>query len=191
MNFMMSELLLIDMLIEKSRLERIQKNSLKLQHSIHDLNEGKSPEISFMKRMKVVCIQNQNFQIQVLCRDHIVLIDERQANGGDNSAMEPVEMLLCAYASCLEVSWLVYASVFDAKIDSITVEVDGEIDRRYKLGKDDFPARYNRIDVVFKIKSSETTKKLEHILDRVQKTCGVGGSLHPDIEKTFSIRLID
>ena len=93
--------------------------------------------------------------------------------------------------SCLEVSWLVYASVFDAKIDSIAVEIEGEMDRRYTLGKDEFPARYNKISVIFKIKSKEPMKKLEHILGRVQKTCGVGGSLHPDIEKIFSIELVD
>ena len=179
------------MLIEKSRLDSIQENIIKLQRSVEDLKEGKISESSFTKKMKVVCTQHDNFQLQVHCRNHVVRIDEPQISAGDDTAMTPVEMLLCSYASCLEVSWLVYASVFDAKIDSIAVEIEGEMDRRYTLGKDEFPARYNKINVVFKIKSVEKMERLNHILERVQKTCGVGGSLHPDIEKKFSIMLID
>lgn len=179
------------MLIEKSRLDPIQENARKLQHTIEAWRKDEISEDVFMKKTKVVCSQQKNFQLQVQCREHMVHIDEPQLNGGDDTAITPVEMLLCAYASCLEVSWIVYASVFDAKVDSITVEIEGEMDRRYILGKKEYPARYNKIDVVFNIKSEESMKKLNHILERVQKTCGVGGSLHPDIEKTFSIRLID
>ena len=179
------------MLIEKSRLDIIQENARKLQRSVEDLKEGKIAESSFTKKMKVVCTQQENFQLHVQCRNHIVRIDEPQINAGDDTAMTPVEMLLCSYASCLEVSWLVYASVFAAKIDSIATEIEGEMDRRYTLGKDEFPARYNKINVVFKIKSKESIERLNHILERVQKTCGVGGSLHPDIEKSYSIEMID
>ena len=57
---------LIPMLIEKSRLDIIQENARKLQHSVKELKEGKIPKNSFTKKMKVVCTQQNNFQLQVV-----------------------------------------------------------------------------------------------------------------------------
>ena len=77
------------MLIEKSRLDTIQKNAINLQRSMEDLKENKISESSFIKEMKVVCTQRKNFQLQVQCRNHIVHIDEPYLNAGGDTAITP------------------------------------------------------------------------------------------------------
>ena len=63
------------------------------------------------------------------------------------------------------------------------------MDKRYKLGKDDFPVQFTKINVVSILKSSEKLEKLEHIFDRVQRTCGVGGISSPRYRKNILIQI--
>ena len=180
------------MLLNSDRLKKIQSNVLNLQKLKKSLSpmEKEQTDAQFIKTTKVTCSQTENFQLQTQCRDHTLKIDEPLSNGGDNTAMTPVEMLLCAYAGCLEVSWIIYAEMFKAKIAGVSVEINGDLDMRYVLGLEEFPPRYSSIAATFKVVSNDSMHKMEKILERVKKTCCVGGSISSEIRKTFTINLV-
>ena len=79
--------------------------------------------------------------------------------------------------------------MFKAKIKSVSVEISGDFDMQYVLGLNDFPPRYKGIDVTFKVVSDDSMRKMEKILEHVERTCGVGVSLHSEISKRFAIDL--
>ena len=48
--------------------------------------------------------------------------------------MKAVQMLLSAFASCLETNWLFYLTAYNLKVDDVSAHISAIIDRRYSLG---------------------------------------------------------
>ncbi|MHA1718476.1 MAG: OsmC family protein [Promethearchaeota archaeon] len=167
----------------------MKKNFTKLRE-IHEKTR-KSPELNnngdFEVNYHVTCSQIQNFQLQATAGEHIVKLDEPHNIAGDNTAMNAVQMLISAFASCLETNWLFYITAYKLEVKDVSVSVSALIDRRYSLGLT--PARLKSMVITSKLISNETREKIEHIGEKAKKTCVVGGSLHPDIEKIYKIEI--
>ena len=59
----------------------------------------------FEVKYDVTCKQIENFQLHVTAGEHTVKLDEPHSVAGDNTAMNAVQMLISAFASCLETNW--------------------------------------------------------------------------------------
>lgn len=177
------------MLVEPSRITLMKKNFTKLR-KIHE-KARKSPESTnnshFEVNYHVTCSQIKNFQLQATAGEHAVTLDEPHNIAGDNTAMNAVQMLLSAFASCYETNWLFYITAYNLDVEDISVSISAVIDRRYSLGVT--PARLKSMVITSKLISNETREKIEHIGEKAKKTCVVGGSLHPDIEKIYKIEI--
>jgi uncharacterized OsmC-like protein len=172
--------------------ERIKKVQQKAQNLQAYCSENQQDAI---QKIQVKCQQIKNYQVSTICRGHTTIYDEPVNDGGDDQALTPIESLLSALASCIEISWLTYLSIFKIKIERISVEVEGTLDIRYILCKaDEFPPRYQSIKIVSYIVAGEVElkrKKIMRVFERVKATCGVGGSLHPAITKDYQIEIIE
>ena len=82
----------------------------------------------------------------------------------------PVELVLSALASCLTMGVTYNAAVRNIRIDSLHVDVQGDIDFRGYLGIQVERMGYHQIQVNCDIKSSATDKELADLMEHVKKT---------------------
>jgi putative redox protein len=66
------------------------------------------------------------FRHEVTVRDHEVIVDEPEDQGGDNSGPDPQEMLAVSLASCTAITIEMYAKRKGWNIGEVRVDVDYE-----------------------------------------------------------------
>jgi uncharacterized OsmC-like protein len=175
------------MLLEKHRQEILQKRPILLKNLIENHGNSTNPA-SFRSTFQLYCSQKQNLQIGTQVRIHHVDMDEPESLGGDNSAPNPVELLLSAFAGCMEMNWIMYSSISNLDIQQVDVEIIAAIDKRYVFGpKYGIPARLSSITIISHLYTNEPQNKVERVFEKVRDICPVGGSLHPDIEKKYEL----
>jgi uncharacterized OsmC-like protein len=90
---------------------------------------------------------------------------------GTDSAPNPQELLMSAVNACMMVGYVAQASVRGIRLDSCTIETQGELDLRGFLGLDaTVPAGYRRIDYIVSMKGDGTREQYEEIHRAVMAT---------------------
>lgn len=103
-----------------------------------------------------------------------IIIDEHPELGGKNAGPNPVELLLVALGTCQEIMYSAYASVMGINLDSVKVDLKGEINLNGMLGLDETtPAGFNKITFKTNIESSADEETLMNLIDAVEKHCPV------------------
>ena len=105
-------------------------------------------------------------------------IDEPQALGGTDSAANPVEYLLGAYAGCLNVMAHLIAKEQDIAIDNLSIDISGELDTDKLFGSSqDVRAGFQNIKVVFNPKTNASADKLASWLKAIDDRCPINDNL--------------
>jgi uncharacterized OsmC-like protein len=97
---------------------------------------------------------------------------------GHNEGANPVEFLLHALAGCVTTTFVLHAAARGIRIESISTEMEGDIDLRGLLGLDDsvFPG-YEQIRVKMDIQADCTDEELEDLLAYTEKHSPVCNSV--------------
>lgn len=104
-------------------------------------------------------------------RDFTIDIDEPEELGGGNQFANPQEYLLSALNSCMMVGYVALCSLNGIRIDSLEIEVDGDIDLRGFFGLDDTVAPgYESLAYTVRISGDGTPEQFEEIHQAVMKT---------------------
>lgn len=105
---------------------------------------------------------------------HAFTIDEPASLGGDDSGASPVEHLLAALGSCQVISYQVWAAKLAIAIDSIDIDVTGDLDVRGFFGLDqDVRPGFNSVHVQARITGPETRERYEELTQIVERHCPV------------------
>lgn len=124
------------------------------------------------------------FKVETCSRDFTLTADEPEMLCGTNTAANPVEMVLQAYGACLSIGYAMNAAVRGIRIDSIKIDLEGEIDLPgflgleppEKLHMDKLPG-FKTITAKVKIKAEADEKKLQELHKHVVSTSPVGLTL--------------
>jgi uncharacterized OsmC-like protein len=101
-------------------------------------------------------------------------IDEPPELGGQDSAVNPVELVLAALGTCQEIMYSAYASVMDIKLDGVEVDVRGYLDTQGLLGLDEsVPPGFKRIVFDARISSDASDEQLTQLINTVESHCPV------------------
>ena len=103
--------------------------------------------------------------------------DEPAALGGNDTAPNPVEQLLGALGNCLAVGYAANATVAGIHIDSLEIDLKGDIDLHTFLGLADGNAGFESIAVSVRLVSDATPDALERLHAKVVSTSPVGHTL--------------
>ena len=115
---------------------------------------------------------------RVTARDFEYTIDEPENLGGENSAPTPVEYVSGAWAGCLTVVAHKVADEQDIHINSLSIDIEGEIDPRKFLGQSDDPrAGYQELRVNVQVDADADADALKAWFDTVESRCPVGDNL--------------
>ena len=181
------------MLVESARIAKMKKNFTELKKIHNETNHSDQlnkniDSTPFETKYEVTSTQIENFQLNVIAGEHSAKLDEPLSIAGDNTAMNAVQMLISAFASCLETNWLFYITAYKLKVEDVSVHISAIIDRRYSLGIT--PARVKSFVITSRLITEENKDKIEKIAEKAKKTCVVGGSIHPDINREYKLEII-
>ncbi|MCW8903267.1 OsmC family protein [Sedimenticola sp.] len=101
-------------------------------------------------------------------------IDEPLELGGQDSAANPVELVLVALGTCQEIMYSAYASVMDIPLEAVSVKVRGYLDLKGMFGLDESIAPgFSRITFDTEITSSADSKNISELIHVVENHCPV------------------
>ncbi|MGO9614435.1 MAG: OsmC family protein [Dissulfurispiraceae bacterium] len=153
--------------------------------SERDLKEIVTRRIEFFKRKpeaaiyrpKVTSRHIKNLYTESMAREHLVKSDYPEAAGGDNHAPNPIELLLVAFAACVEAAFYEFAIHEGFTINALTVNVEGMLDLRGLFMIDDVSAGFTDLRYDFHIDSPDDGEKLRELAEKVLAHCPVVDSL--------------
>lgn len=107
-----------------------------------------------------------------------ITVDEPLALGGNDDAPNPVEYILAGYAGCLNVVIHLVAKELHVKINSLKIEISGDIDPARLMGTS-FSERAGffslQVDINLDSDANEETQTL--LFEQVKERCPVNDNL--------------
>ncbi len=101
-----------------------------------------------------------------------LIIDEPAPLGGSDQGMNPVELIAVSLGTCQEIMYAAYASVMDIKLDSLSVDVKGNLDLKGLFGIDEnVPSGYSEIKYITNIKSEAPAEMIQQLVQTVESHC--------------------
>ncbi len=123
--------------------------------------------------------QNENpTKFVAKTRQFTLTIDEPEGFGGTDHGANPVEFLLAAYAGCLNVMGHIIANELDFKLNSLKIELDGDLNPAKVFGQptsDRAGYKEIRINIVPDADTDEET--LAKWLEIIESRCPVNDNL--------------
>ena len=121
---------------------------------------------------------NTKFQTKAESREFSILMDEPEIFGGENTAMNPLELLLSALGGCITISLKAFAKEVGVELNGASVDIEGDFDPAGFMGKDEnIRPGYQNIRCKVKIDSPSDPQKIEQLLQLVEKRCPVSDTL--------------
>lgn len=100
--------------------------------------------------------------------------DEPPVLLGENQAPNAVETVLHALASCLAVGFVYNAAAQDIEIESLSFDIEGDLDLHAFLGlSDEKRAGFSNIDVSYRVQADAPREKIVELCRYVQETSPV------------------
>lgn len=109
-------------------------------------------------------------------------IDEPTWLSGTDKGPNPVELLLSALGGCVSVGFVATASGMGIKINSLEVNVSGQIDLKVFLGLREGNSGFDEIDVQFTVDSDADDKQIEELVAQAMKLSPVKNSLQRNVQ---------
>jgi uncharacterized OsmC-like protein len=111
-------------------------------------------------------------------RGFTVATDEPPELGGDDRAMNPVELLLCALGGCMCICAAAFAQKCKVELKGVSVELEGDLDPDGFLGKNPETRKgYQEIRYKIKIDSPSAQENIDQLLAIIEERCPVSDTL--------------
>ena len=119
-----------------------------------------------------------NFTVRSDIRGFTVPIDEPRELGGNDTAPNPVELLLAALGGCQEIVYRAFAAVLGIEIERIEVHAKGHLDLHGFLGLNaKVPAGFSEISFTTRIVSPASEEAIAQLAALVELHCPVQDTL--------------
>ncbi|MHB1231912.1 MAG: OsmC family protein [Burkholderiales bacterium] len=119
-----------------------------------------------------------------------MLVDEPPELGGQDAAMNPVELVLVALGTCQEIMYSAYASVMGIPVSKVKVSVKGYLDLRGLFAMDGaIPPGYQKVVFETAIDSTADELTLKKLIETVESHCPVLDTLTRAIEVTGKVSI--
>lgn len=149
---------------------------------------GRRPETA-VYTPKVASRHVRNLYTETRVREHLVKSDYGEAAGGENQAPNPIELLLSAFAACIEAAFYEFAEHEGLTITSVAADVEGTLDLRGLFMIGDVPAGFQDIRFVLRIVSPDDEARVRALAERVIDHCPVVDSLKKPTAVTGEIEI--
>ena len=105
---------------------------------------------------------------------HRIVVDEPQSLGGGNAGATPLELALAALGSCQLITYRFWAAKLGVRFDTLSVEVEGDLDVRGFFGLDPkVRPGFGALRVKLRIQGPESPARYEELRRVVDAHCPV------------------
>jgi len=123
-------------------------------------------------------LEGAGFNAEATSRGFKVQMDEPENFGGENTAMNPLELLLGALGGCLTISCKAFSKEAEVELKNVTVEIEGDFDPAGFMGKDPNVRKgFQDIRCKVNIESDSPKENVEKLLKIVKERCPVSDTL--------------
>lgn len=150
----------------------------------------KNPQLASSVFRASTYSETPGFTVRSEIRGFSVPIDEPRELGGNDTAPNPVELLLAALGGCQEIVYRAFAAVLGIEIDSIEVHAKGYLDLHGFLGLAEVPAGFTNISFTTRIVSSSSPESIRQLAALVEKHCPVQDTLARPIPVSGKVELM-
>lgn len=127
--------------------------------------------------MKVGAKMEGTFRTEISC-SHSFVIDQPKAGGGNDEGPNPLEVFLSTLPACICAIGRIIANQRRIELRGIEVQVEGDIDKDFLLGKTtDGRAGFTEIRSFVKINADMTTEEKEAFLMDIEKRCPIADNM--------------
>jgi uncharacterized OsmC-like protein len=117
--------------------------------------------------------------------------DEPPVLLGENRAPNAVETVLHALASCISVGFIYNAAAQNIKVESLEMELEGDMDLHAFLGlSDSMRPGYDNIHLTYRIKADAPEEKIKELCQYVQDTSPVLDIIRNPVPVTFKMERV-
>ncbi|QFU84645.1 OsmC family protein [Natronorubrum aibiense] len=149
-------------------------------------------EADHVERFAVSAESKSETKTVVEARDFEFVVDEPAALGGTNSGPNPVEYLIGAWAGCLNVVVHTVSEERGIDLDSVEIEIQGDLDPRKFLGAaEDVRAGYQELQVKIEVESDADEDTLDALSAAVEERCPVGDNIGNPTPTNVTIESLD
>lgn len=130
------------------------------------------------KTVKVTAQLLEKYRIEVKADNHLIRIDQPASAGGGDTGPTPLEYQLAALAGCMGAIGRIAANQQKLSLRGMTIEVEGDIDTDYLLGKrKDGRAGFQAVRIKVTLDSDMTPEAKEKFIREVEARCPVSENL--------------
>ncbi len=149
----------------------------------------KKPETAIYKP-KVSSKHVYGLYSETSVRNHTVLCDYAEPAGGTNKAPNPIELLLSAFAACVEAAFYEFALHRGITVNSLSVEIEGTLDLKGLFMVDDSTRPgFHDLNYIFNIDSPDDENTVRKLAEEVIAHCPVVDSLINPVAVSGSINI--
>lgn len=130
-----------------------------------------------LQTFKANATLKENVLVETEARGHRLIIDEPESLGGTDKGMNPVEVVLAGLGACQSIVARTYAEQFDIRLDTFSVDVEGDLDIDGFLGKSDVRPGFSTIRYTYRIGTDAPKEKIEKFIQHVENHCPVGDTI--------------
>lgn len=116
-------------------------------------------------------------KVESTSRGFKMILDEPIEEGGTDSAMNPVEALLCALGSCQSIVAKMVAENMGIEIEDLKVELEGDLDPAGYQGDINVRPGLQNIRSKFIIKSNASEEEIQQLVAVAEQFCPVGDTV--------------
>ncbi|GAQ24420.1 MULTISPECIES: OsmC family protein [Tepidanaerobacter] len=116
--------------------------------------------------------------VECAARNFKVTVDEPISDGGTDTAMNPVELLLCALGGCMSIVASSFAPKFNVDLKGFSVELEGDIDPDGFTGKNPNVRKgFSEIRYKMHIVSDSPKENIDRLYKFIETHCPVKDTL--------------
>ncbi|MFW6422203.1 MAG: OsmC family protein [Candidatus Bipolaricaulota bacterium] len=123
----------------------------------------------------------EGFTVSNSIRDFQLIADEPEHMGGSDEGPNPVEYLLAGLGSCLCIMARMTARKLRIDLDTVDVDVEGDIDLRGMQGAEGVRPGFQHIRAELELEGDLSEEEKQKVLEMVRLSCPVDDSLSHEV----------
>jgi uncharacterized OsmC-like protein len=130
-------------------------------------------------------------QTETTARGRTIAADEPEAFGGQDSAADPVELLLAALASCVSIGLVTQAAKRGIDFEDFEIDVRGDMDLRGYLGLDEsVRPGYDNITYTVRVKTDAPAEVIEEMMRISERTSPMFDNIRNGVGITSVVEVV-
>lgn len=116
--------------------------------------------------------------MEVSARGITILADEPKQNGGSDSGLSPLELLLGSIGSCMAMTLFIYSYMKKIPLDSIAVDIEGDINTEALVDmSSSVRTGFQDIRAHFRVQSRAPEEQVRALIELAESKCPVGDTV--------------